>query len=121
MTEETTTTTTTEAQGARCRMGSKMPKPCPFPATESHPDDSPDNGPTLCAFHAALMPLSAEADWLGVSLELTRTYLKAVRRQPAALQLEEVLEHAEADFERRVELILGTINDLKAAEYELIR
>ncbi len=104
-----------------CRMGSKMPKPCPFPATVPMPDLDPEEGPTLCEFHAALVPHNEQIDQLSISLSLTRTYLKAVRRQPMGLELEGVLERAAADFEARLELAQKTVRDLKVAEYELIR
>ena len=98
-----------------------MPKSCPFPATVTMPDLDPEEGPTLCEFHAALVPHNDYIDQLSISLSLTRTYLKAVRRQPIALELEGVLERAEADFETRLELARKTIKDLKAAEYFLMR
>ncbi len=119
MTEENTTIWTTGEE--RCHMGRKMPKPCPFPATVATPGRYPEDTPTLCAFHAAIMPLNEEADELNISLDLTRTYLIGVRRQPVPLELEGILERAEADFSARLELIRKTMKDLKTMEYALIR
>ncbi len=98
-----------------------MPKPCRFPATVSLPDWLPDDGPQLCEFHAAILPLADEVDELGISQSLARTYLEAACRHPGAEALVTVLEHAEADFSERRGLLEKAIKDLKAAEYALIR
>ncbi len=72
----------TDTEPTLCRMGSNMPKPCPFPVTVARPDESGKAEPELCAFHAALIPLTDEVDELNVCLELVRGYLEAVRQEP---------------------------------------
>ncbi len=104
-----------------CIMGSAMPNPCPFPATEALPHRFPGDEPHLCAFHAATEPLVEEVNELGVSLELVQAYLKAARRHPTAEPLVVVLERAEAEFSERLELVDKTLKDLEAAEFKLMR
>ena len=85
MTEVTRITSTTEERSpaALCIMGSALPHPCPYPATEALPRQSGDDDRRLCAYHAATEPLVEESDELGVSLSLVRAYLKAARRHRA--------------------------------------
>lgn len=112
--------TENKAEPKLCIMGSSMPSPCPFPATEALPHHFPGDEAHLCAFHAATEPLAGELDELNLSLELLRAYLKGARRH-AVTPLVTILERAEADFSERLGVIEKTLKDLKAAEYVLIR
>lgn len=115
-------TETTKTEQKLCMMGRKTPNPCPFPATEPLQRLSfGDDEARLCAYHAATEPLVDESNEFGVSLELVRVYLKGARRQPCAGPLVAVLERAEADFSERVGIVDKVLEDLKAAEYKLMR
>ncbi len=103
-------------------MGRSTPSPCPFPATEAllHRFTGEEEA-HLCRFHAAIEPLVDESNRLGVSLELVRAYLKGARRYPAAGPLVVALERAEADFSERERVVDKALDDLREAEFKLMR
>jgi hypothetical protein len=118
-----------EATGT-CIVGASSEEPCPYPATEPMRGWR-DGAPMLCVFHAATEPLYAESDGLALGLELFEGW-EAEARQHHSQQLLELLERARAEFtarlERaraeftaRLERLNKVLEDLEAAESELMR
>ncbi len=79
----------------------------------------------LCGFHAATEPLVDEVNELGVALEKLRAYLEDARESSAETggneQLVTALERIRADFSGRLERAERVLNDLEAAERNLMR
>ncbi len=114
-------TITSEAGAATetCFVGASTGSPYPYPATEPVPGFS-DRMPRMCAYHAALEPLMDEHDALGLALELLPSYLKGARRHHNA-PLIFALEHLEADFRRRFDVVSRTVEELRDADMRLFR
>jgi len=112
-------TETREATGT-CIMGASTERPCRYPATEALRQWR-DSAPKLCAFHAATEPLVGEAEDMAICLDLVRKYLKGARKHSAAAPLVEALERLETDYAVRLERASGVLDDLKAAEFKLMR
>ncbi len=110
-----------ETEQKLCIVGQSTDAGCIYPATESLPYRFGEDGPHLCAFHAATEPLVEESNDLGASLDLLRTYLKGARNHPAAGPLVRALEQVEAGLVEREELVDKVLDDLHAAERELMR
>ncbi len=111
-----------ETERKLCLVGRSMPDPCPFPATHRLAHLFPgEEGDLLCAYHAATAPLVGESDALGVSVELVRAYLEDARGYPSAGPIVAVLERTEADLQKREAVVDKVLQDLKAAEYTLMR
>ena len=102
----------------QCIMGRNMERPCPFPATIELPRLREAAG--ICAYHAATEPLAHEQNELGLTLDKIEGYLEEAREDDNVL-LVEALEHLQADFTRRMEVADKVLEDLNAAEWNLIR
>jgi hypothetical protein len=107
-----------EATGT-CIMGRSTEHPCTYPATESIRRWD-DGAPVLCAFHAATEPLSEEADALALGLDLFEDW-EANARQHDNEPLLELLGRARAEFSGRLERANKVLDDLRAAEFKLMR
>ncbi len=111
--------TETKTELGACIMGASTEKPCPYAATVELPGRlSPGVG--MCAFHAATRPLWDEVDDLNMALHLLDAYLKGARKHSSGT-LVTALERIRTDFTERLELTEKAMDDLRAAEYKLMR
>jgi hypothetical protein len=107
------------SEAGTCIMGGSTEHPCTYPATAPIRRWN-DGAPVLCAYHAATEPLAEESDALNVGLGLFKDW-EAEARSHDNEPLLELLERARADFSGRLERVDKVLDDLRAAEFELMR
>jgi hypothetical protein len=112
MTEQATEVT-------RCRTRSKTDNPCPFVATETIEHYSAiDEGPHVCAYHAADAPLYDEIDEYGLALEKMEAYAKGARKNNNCVLVKD-LERLQAEYRERLEWLEDLADRLEAANRDV--
>lgn len=112
MTEMTTKEMPAWAPG-RCTMGHRSQTPCMREAVAPIPRHRSSER-ALCAFHLALEPMWEEVNALGFSEEIARDTLERAR-EVYAWPLVDLLEHAAAEYARRLEALEENLRAIEAA------